>query len=665
VTPPPPPPPASARAARWLESAAVAAAAAVFAVTAAAPALSLVLVAAALLPALTSRRLPLGTNGQLFLTALALASAWTFATIRTEGPPAGAHALHPVVAGAALFGLLLAIPRLALAEPWGGRRATAAGALFSVIACGGALHGAVYPATAALYGLTQLAALATLDPGRAPWRRLSRRARRDAALLAALAVAVLAALVATLPPLHDLAVAGIRSAFARSRTGFGLHLELGSLRGLLVSDDPVLRVTGPAPPLLRGVVYDRYLRAGWTVRGGAWPRPLAPPAADDGAPLPRDVTEIRTLSGARDRFFLPLDATAIVAPGEGLRADAFGIVYPVREEGARRVRFRAGPRAGAPAGVPAAPPLAPPSETDRSVPDDDALHAALDARVAAWGLAADDVPGALRTLRARFQQEFRYSLEFDTRRGVDPVVDFLDRRAGHCEYFAATAALLLRRAGVPARVVGGFRVTERNPVGGFHVVRESNAHAWVEVWRADHGAWETFDPTPAGPLAAHMAARTSWLGAGFDALVAWIESRVDGLPSPSPTDWLVFGVVPLLAVFVWSRWRTRRRTAARAVCRAAGRYGDPLPAIERLLAVLAERGAARPASEPLEAFAARLAAAAALAPDGPAAAALLRDYVAWRYGGVGDPAAIGAAVDGWLVRGLTPHPARRAGSGAG
>lgn len=70
---------------------------------------------------------------------------------------------------------------------------------------------------------------------------------------------------------------------------------------------------------------------------------------------------------------------------------------------------------------------------------------------------------------------------------------FLDKK-GHCELFASSSAVLLRLAGVPARLVAGFRLTH-GPVGGVLTVRSADAHAWVEYWDSERG-WMPLDPTP-------------------------------------------------------------------------------------------------------------------------------------------------------------------------
>ena len=71
-----------------------------------------------------------------------------------------------------------------------------------------------------------------------------------------------------------------------------------------------------------------------------------------------------------------------------------------------------------------------------------------------------------------------------------------DTRRGFCEHFASAFAILMRAAGVPARVVTGYQGGEVNPYDGTLIVRQSDAHAWVEVWLAGEG-WRRVDPTAA------------------------------------------------------------------------------------------------------------------------------------------------------------------------
>jgi hypothetical protein len=79
--------------------------------------------------------------------------------------------------------------------------------------------------------------------------------------------------------------------------------------------------------------------------------------------------------------------------------------------------------------------------------------------------------------------------------GMSPVDDFLFKsKRGYCEHYASAMVLMLRTIGIPARIVTGFYGGEFNEYGGYIIVRQSNAHSWVEA--AIDGRWRLFDPTP-------------------------------------------------------------------------------------------------------------------------------------------------------------------------
>jgi len=118
--------------------------------------------------------------------------------------------------------------------------------------------------------------------------------------------------------------------------------------------------------------------------------------------------------------------------------------------------------------------------------------AALAARWAGSGSAAERA----RRIEERLRDDYIYTTEFVGRGSASPIEDFLLRtRRGHCEYFASAMVLLLRAQGIPARLVTGFYGAEWSSWERRWVVRQSNAHAWVEAWLAD-GGWTTFEPTP-------------------------------------------------------------------------------------------------------------------------------------------------------------------------
>lgn len=97
----------------------------------------------------------------------------------------------------------------------------------------------------------------------------------------------------------------------------------------------------------------------------------------------------------------------------------------------------------------------------------------------------------------KFHDEpYHYTLE-PPPLGADPVDEFLfETRRGFCEHYASAFAVMMRAAGLPARVVLGYQGGEINPMGQYMIVRQSDAHAWTEVWLEGRG-WSRVDPTAA------------------------------------------------------------------------------------------------------------------------------------------------------------------------
>ncbi|MFL6193896.1 MAG: transglutaminaseTgpA domain-containing protein [Thermoanaerobaculia bacterium] len=99
-------------------------------------------------------------------------------------------------------------------------------------------------------------------------------------------------------------------------------------------------------------------------------------------------------------------------------------------------------------------------------------------------------------LENHLMEKYAYTLDFVGRTADNPIEDFLFRyHSGQCEYFASSMVLMLRSQGIPARLVTGFLGGEYNPFEGYYIVRDNNAHAWVEAYLAGEG-WRIFDPTP-------------------------------------------------------------------------------------------------------------------------------------------------------------------------
>jgi transglutaminase-like putative cysteine protease len=104
-----------------------------------------------------------------------------------------------------------------------------------------------------------------------------------------------------------------------------------------------------------------------------------------------------------------------------------------------------------------------------------------------------------RAIESYLKSNFSYTLQLPGAREQDPLAAFLFvRKRGHCEYFASSMAIMLRTLGIPTRVVNGFRGGEYNDLTGSYIVRERDAHSWVEAYFPEFG-WVAFDPTPGGP----------------------------------------------------------------------------------------------------------------------------------------------------------------------
>lgn len=110
------------------------------------------------------------------------------------------------------------------------------------------------------------------------------------------------------------------------------------------------------------------------------------------------------------------------------------------------------------------------------------------------GLSTSEMLGELMQF---FTNSFAYTLEPPTYPGSDSIDAFLfDGQLGFCEHFASATAMILRAAGVPARIVGGYQGGEVNPFENYLIVRQYDAHAWVEYWQEGRG-WVSIDPTAA------------------------------------------------------------------------------------------------------------------------------------------------------------------------
>lgn len=134
-----------------------------------------------------------------------------------------------------------------------------------------------------------------------------------------------------------------------------------------------------------------------------------------------------------------------------------------------------------------------------------------------------------RLIEEHLRSTHAYSVEVDDRGVDDPVAVFLlEGKPGHCEYFATAMAVMLRYAGIASRVVNGFQSGEWSSLTDTFVVRQSDAHAWVEGWIPGRG-WVTFDPTPARSDTAQEIGLLAQLRGRLDRLEVLWDTWVVGL----------------------------------------------------------------------------------------------------------------------------------------
>lgn len=278
-----------------------------------------------------------------------------------------------------------------------------------------------------------------------------------------------------------------------SRTGLSDTMAPGAISRLALSDDIAFRVdfSDPPPPqhklYWRGVVLDKY-------DGRIW------------SPLPAGVTA-RTavaLHGEPVRYQVTLEphsrhwlfALDVPQAAPRIADNTTGLSHDMQLLASQPINARTRYRALShveytlQSHLPAAALqrwlALPPGFNPRTL----AFAARLRARP---GSDADMVAAVLRHFR---EQDFRYTLEPPLlgRHGVD---EFLfDTRAGFCEHYAGAFVVLMRALGIPARVVTGYQGGEINPADGFLTVRQSDAHAWAEIWLGQRG-WVRIDPTAA------------------------------------------------------------------------------------------------------------------------------------------------------------------------
>ncbi len=313
---------------------------------------------------------------------------------------------------------------------------------------------------------------------------------------------------------------------AKSVIGFSTDAELGQFGALKSNAEVVARVTFPDNPerlqqplRLRGVSFDTFAGNGWT-RPTTEPWPLRGSSGVIRLPRVEEPDPKRENSWRAELYLEPLDRKqrVLFTPPDTWSVEMLDTRFDYLR-GRKKSVLRA-------------------QNGDLSyvAPPDTALHYAVQVkevtdivadakqlREASTQLPADlrdrytqlpaDLDPRIAQLATKlagnsstwFDQAFAierglragwtYSLAGD-QDAKAPLADFLfGVKHGHCEFFATSMALLLRTRGIPARTVHGFAGGSINPIGNYRMVRQGDAHAWVEVYFPKIG-WRTFDPTP-------------------------------------------------------------------------------------------------------------------------------------------------------------------------
>jgi transglutaminase-like putative cysteine protease len=461
--------------------------------------------------------------------------------------------------------------------------------------------------------------------------------------LALVAGLLLSALVPTLTEGSLATGLGAGTGSGTGSTGTALD-PVAEMRGQLNRPEPedLLQVRSSVddPGYLRSVALDVYDGAGWQMSNPDGQEsitqdgPLIPVPAREPA---RDVTTTITAIGHDDRFLptpsLP-QSIDVRGGGDGdWRIDpTSGTVFgrhtttggltwsvvaeeprPTVEQLAAAPELGAGDRMRRYTSLPA---------LDRSVTD-------LVGRLVTDGQSPYQRVMAVYDYLTDRSNGFSYSLSTEPGTSGNALVDFLRFKRGYCEQYAGAMAVLVRAAGVPARVVLGYTPgqSDSNGEGGrTRTVTTDDAHAWVEAWFSGLG-WVTFDPTP---LSGGRAVVLPWapradstvnpastvpLPGPAPVLPTGPQAQLDrgdqftplNLPAPSagarPVTWLTGGGVVLLALVLAAvPWATRRRQRSRRLA-----DGRPAALWDELLATATDLGIAVPGTATPRALARQLA----------------------------------------------------------
>ena len=454
---------------------------------------------------------------------------------------------------------------------------------------------------------------------------------------------------------------GLPSNSNDARTGLSELMSPGDFASLYADDTPVLRVSFPdgVPAqnelYFRGPVLADFDGRRWT--RSYWSRGGDPSPEVGGRTIVHEVEQEPT----DRRYLLALDLPG-TTPSDAFLNRERSVLVREPQSKLRRTRFES--RVGARFDIDLPRTL---HDAFVRLPED--FNPRTHELIAQWQ-SEDARPTALieRAL-ALFHAEFTYTLEPGLL-GRDTVDAFLfETRRGYCEHFAAAFVVMMREAGLPARVVTGYLGGVVNPIGNYLIVRQSDAHAWAEVW-IDGQGWLRVDPTsavsperiergtdaldPPSDFALWMRPlgnAADWLRRGWnDYLLGFNAARQRDLLRPlglEYADWrqigAVLGVMAMLAVGLTLYFLLRPLRDPR---------GPVVEAFARFAQRVAGRDPSRRADETPRQFGARM---ATLRGDADGIRRLCEQFHRWAYAGE----SASAQAEAELIRALRRYRPRR------
>jgi hypothetical protein len=435
---------------------------------------------------------------------------------------------------------------------------------------------------------------------------------RHAVVAAVFALILSIPIFLALPRLRSPWIAGRGG--ASSVTGFTSNVALSGVGSIAQSHEVAMVVRSVSgDPLregwmrLRATALERMTTDSWSARGAS-----RIPEYRDGMVWPHgarwdldDSIEIEIeLEHPRRFLFLPEGTVAVSSPVEVRLDSSGGVVLASRIRGP--LRYSAWVTQG-------------PAPRATDPPLDRLPRFELDPQVSR--LAVEIVTGLDTDLARAFavesflQQNYTYSMSGMTHLRSDPITWFLlNERQGHCEYFAGAMVALLTDLGIPARMVAGYSGGALSSGGDEAVVREANAHTWIEARVGEGDGWTVFDPTPEASVPSLSRPNSGdrirwaldWVQSGWDRyiltfgfgeqvrLLSAVAGGFRSITKRASLPYLLWMTVCAISVgIVW--WLARRRPVARL--RWGPRGGSPAAmAVERAARRLERDGVAVPSS---------------------------------------------------------------------